>query len=126
MKNKGDEAQTVCDSNYCLISGNRVINQIPAMNFILDYTEYSIQLINWRHSLFTEYHCGSGISSDCQSEFSNAQNNGNLERFYYRCGTEGGSDPLRLRCSLCCHEKLPGDSENPVYAGENHIWFLIF
>ena len=34
MKNKGDEAQTVCDSNYCLISGNIVINQIPAMNFV--------------------------------------------------------------------------------------------
>ena len=32
MKNKGDEAQTVCDSNYCLISGNRVINQVPAIN----------------------------------------------------------------------------------------------
>ena len=34
MKNKGDEAQTICDSNYCLISGNRVMIRIPAMNMI--------------------------------------------------------------------------------------------
>ena len=50
------------------------------------------------------YQCGSDISDDCQSEYKNALNNGNLETFYERCKTEGGDSPLRARCSLCCEE----------------------
>ena len=48
MKNKGDEAQTVCDSNYCLISGNIVINQIPAMNYFINIAFWTIQNIQFR------------------------------------------------------------------------------
>ena len=25
-----------------------------------------------------------------------------MDKFYYRCGNEGGINPLRLRCRLCC------------------------
>ena len=46
MENKGDEAQTVCDSNYCLISGNIVINRIPVMN--LNIAFWTIQNIQFR------------------------------------------------------------------------------
>ena len=35
-------------------------------------------------------------------EYENANNNDNLQSFYDRCAIEGGSEPLRLRCSLCC------------------------
>ena len=52
---------------------------------------------------FLEYSCGDSISDDCQSEYNNAINNGNLDYFYHRCATEGGSQPLRTRCSLCCN-----------------------
>ena len=51
MKNKGDEAQTVCDSNYCLISGYIVINQIPVINLIRIYINFgfwTIQNIQFR------------------------------------------------------------------------------
>merc|ERR1712241_1660793 len=49
-----------------------------------------------------ELECGDKISSDCRSECDNALRNGNLDHFYNRCETEGGSQPLRKRCSLCC------------------------
>ena len=52
---------------------------------------------------FLEYSCGNSISDDCQSEYDNAIRNGNLDYFYHRCATEGGSQPLRTRCSLCCN-----------------------
>ena len=55
----------------------------------------------------SEYQCGDGISEDCQSEYNNAINNGNLDYFYRRCATEGGSQPLRTRCSLCCDQGDP-------------------
>jgi len=50
----------------------------------------------------TQIVCGNWISGDCSSEYGNGERNGNLGRFYDRCRTEGGSSPLRLRCSLCC------------------------
>ena len=53
------------------------------------------------------YNCGSIISGDCQSEYNNARRNGNMGPFYRRCRTEGGSQPLRKRCSLCCKEDEP-------------------
>jgi uncharacterized protein YegL len=55
--------------------------------------------------------CGSYDSSDCKSEYNNGKNNGNLGNFYSRCRTEGGSQPLRNRCSLCCTgENAPATS----------------
>ena len=50
-----------------------------------------------------EYSCGDSISDDCQAEYDNAIRNGNIDYFYRRCATEGGSQPLRTRCSLCCN-----------------------
>ena len=57
--------------------------------------------------LFLEYQCGNYDSDDCKAEYGNAINNGNLEYFYHRCATEGGSQPLRKRCSLCCSDDEP-------------------
>jgi len=55
--------------------------------------------------LISVYQCnGTYISDDCQSEYDNAVQNGDLEYFYHRCATEGGATPLRTRCSLCCGE----------------------
>ena len=51
--------------------------------------------------------CGSGISDDCQMEWDDKESE---EKFYERCDSEGGSNPLRWRCSLCC-------------PGMNYIWF---
>ena len=49
MKDKGDEAQAVCDSNYCLISGYILINQIPVINLIRIYFAFwTIQNIQFR------------------------------------------------------------------------------
>ena len=84
----------------------------------------SVYLSTWFNILFVEYECGTDISDDCQSEFNNHQNNGDLENFYYRCSAEGGHDPLRLRCSLCCPEKPPGVSEGDIYTGKTRIWFF--
>ena len=53
---------------------------------------------------FSDYECGYEISSDCESEYNNAVNNYDIESFYSRCETEGGSDPLRARCGLCCNQ----------------------
>ena len=49
-----------------------------------------------------DYQCGENITSDCRSEFDNARNNNKMDEFYHRCAEEGGSNPLRLRCRLCC------------------------
>jgi len=43
--------------------------------------------------------CGSDNSDDCVTEFHNG-----LGPFCYRCSHEGGSNPLRNRCHLCCTE----------------------
>merc|ERR1719322_1958805 len=51
-----------------------------------------------------DYECGNEISDDCESEYNNAINNGDLDSFYSRCETEGGSSPLRARCALCCNQ----------------------
>ena len=59
---------------------------------------------------FIEYSCGNSISDDCRSEYDNAIRNGNIDYFYHRCATEGGSQPLRTRCSLCCNNN--GNDEN--------------
>merc|ERR1712027_25788 len=57
--------------------------------------------------LISEYHCNSTlISDDCQAEYDNAVQNGQLNYFYYRCATEPGALPLRTRCPLCCGEDL--------------------
>ena len=64
MKNKGDEAQTVCDSNYCLISGNIVINRIPAMNFIVFWTILNIQF----SSLIDDIVCLQSIIAEVVSQ----------------------------------------------------------
>ena len=62
-----------------------------------------------------DYQCGGNISGDCSSEFNNAQNNKKLDEFYYRCATEGGSEPLRLRCRLCCEN----EESNHRFTGTN-------
>merc|ERR1712224_632911 len=46
--------------------------------------------------------CGNFNSSDCVSEFRNAQDSGSFDGFCSRCSTEQGASPLRSRCSLCC------------------------
>merc|ERR1712110_417020 len=43
--------------------------------------------------------CGSGISDVCQSEWDDKES---VWKFYERCDAEGGSNPLRWSCSLCC------------------------
>merc|ERR1719265_729226 len=48
------------------------------------------------------YTCGKGISSDCRSEEGNARRNNQMQNFCGRCATEGGAQPLRSRCKLCC------------------------
>ena len=56
------------------------------------------------NAFFLDYECGYEISDDCESEYNNAINNGDLDSFYSRCETEGGSSPLRARCALCCNQ----------------------
>merc|ERR1712110_1359580 len=51
--------------------------------------------------------CGSGISDVCQSEWDDKES---VWKFYERCDAEGGSNPVRWGCSLCC-------------PGINYIWF---
>ena len=63
--------------------------------------------MSWFVCFFLEYQCGNYDSDDCKAEYGNAINNGNLEYFYHRCATEGGSQPLRKRCSLCCSDDEP-------------------
>ena len=60
-----------------------------------------------KSSHFSEYQCGYDISGDCQSEYNNAIANDDIDSFYRRCATEGGFQPLRTRCSLCCNEDNP-------------------
>lgn len=48
--------------------------------------------------------CGAAIAGDCQSAFNNAKNQDNVAAFCNRCANEGGSNPLRKRCRLCCDE----------------------
>ena len=43
--------------------------------------------------------CGSYNSDDCESEFHHG-----LGPFCSRCSNEGGNNPLRNRCHLCCTE----------------------
>lgn len=51
------------------------------------------------------------ISGDCRTEYDNAIRNNNLASFYNRCRTEGGSNPLRNRCALCCENNVNTTSE---------------
>lgn len=44
------------------------------------------------------------VSDDCATEFDNAMVNDDLKKFYERCENEGGANPLRSRCSLCCRD----------------------
>merc|ERR1711972_889182 len=43
--------------------------------------------------------CGSDNSDDCVTEYQHG-----LEHFCFQCSHEGGSNPLRNRCHLCCTE----------------------
>ena len=85
--------QTACPSEKCVISG--IIAKFIARNYHLTL-----------HPPIIEYHCDSTmpISDDCQAEYDNAVQNGQLDDFYYRCATETGEQPLRTRCPLCCGE----------------------
>ena len=56
-----------------------------------------------------EYLCDDKNSDDCQVEYNNAVNNGTLDYFYRRCATEGGEEPLRTRCKLCCNADAAGN-----------------
>ena len=75
MKNKGDEAQTVCDSNYCLISGNRVINRIPNMN--LNNVFWTILNIQFS-SLIDDIICLQSIIAEVVSQVTVNQNSAML------------------------------------------------
>ena len=48
--------------------------------------------------------CGEDNDHKCQTEFKNAKTNKNLKDFYTRCRTEGGANPMRKTCSLCCNQ----------------------
>ena len=72
-----------------------------------------------QHFVFSEYHCGDGISEDCQAEYDNPVNNGNKDYFYQRCATEEGPDPLRSRCSLCCNGNNDNNDALRTCAGPN-------
>ena len=76
--------------------------------------------------MILEYECGTTDSSDCTSEYENANNNNNLQSFYDRCATEGGSEPLRLRCSLCCsgNQKLELLNRNGDWKYMDETWVL--
>ena len=41
--------------------------------------------------------------------------NGNLDYFYRRCATEGGSQPLRTRCLKCCPNSPPPGEDGECY-----------
>ena len=58
------------------------------------------------------------VSKDCESEFVNAKNNGDLDSFYGRCFEEKGADYFRKRCSLCCENEMEDndDSEGTSYS----------
>ena len=70
-----------------------------------------------------EYQCHETyISNDCQREYDNAVQNGNLEHFYHRCATEGGATPMRTRCALCCGE---GEHNLALEGSMKSLMFLI-
>ena len=48
--------------------------------------------------------CGETNDQNCTNEFENAERNNNLANFYKRCRTEGGANPMRKTCSLCCSQ----------------------
>eukprot|EP00040_Diaphanoeca_grandis_P032291 m.195391 g.195391 ORF g.195391 m.195391 type:complete len:533 (-) comp32567_c1_seq1:67-1665(-) len=49
------------------------------------------------------YTCGTEVSNDCVSEFSNTfANSGNYDTACDRCASEGGATPLRMNCEYCC------------------------
>ena len=56
-----------------------------------------------------EYLCDDQNSDDCLVEYNNAVNNITLDYFYRRCATEGGEEPLRTRCKLCCNADAAGN-----------------
>jgi hypothetical protein len=81
--------------------------------------------------------CGGGISADCQLEYDNNLALGDLGPFFERCRTEGevaetwlrvvdrewppellttqgGSDPLSLRCELCCEDNPEDEDEDEI------------
>merc|ERR1712110_168246 len=51
--------------------------------------------------------CGTTNAGDCQGAFNHAKNQDNVAAFCNRCANEGGSNPLRKRCRLCCDECNP-------------------
>ena len=61
----------------------------------------------------TYYTCGHHISEDCRHEYDHHADHNDLETFYQRCATEGGSNTLRSRCRLCCND----GSRTSVYKG---------
>ena len=94
IMNGRDIPQTACPGEKCLISGDRA-------TYVCTFHSNIVTL----YPSFIEYHCNSTfISDDCQAEYDNAVQNGQLDYFYYRCATEPGALPLRTRCPLCCGE----------------------
>ena len=43
--------------------------------------------------------------NECQTEFNNGKNNGNLESFYQRCNSDNS---FGKRCILCCNNQNTG------------------
>lgn len=66
------------------------------------------------------YSCGNRVSDDCRREWRNAKANHDEAGFCSRCGHEGGADPLRKRCRLCCSKcgvaPVPTPAPTPVPA----------
>jgi len=48
------------------------------------------------------YSCGSKDTTDCLSEFENAEKKGDVKIPCIRCAKEGGESPFRSHCSKCC------------------------
>ena len=79
----------------------------------------------WVMNLFSsDFECGYEISDDCLSEYNNAVDDDNLDQFYHRCDTEGGSQPLRTRCSLCCNKGHFFDSFLQENLANGRFWYV--
>ena len=74
---------------------NPVVTKIKS-----NLSQYDHRYLGIINIFLLDYECGNEISDDCESEY----NNGDLDSFYSRCETEGGSSPLRARCALCCNQ----------------------
>mmetsp|Transcript_110778 Transcript_110778/g.345254 ORF Transcript_110778/g.345254 Transcript_110778/m.345254 type:complete len:391 (-) Transcript_110778:142-1314(-) len=86
-------------------SGPESVCKDPSIDLAEPLKESCVRAAPGRHLVppGAPMQCGDGVSWDCQSEYNNAVTNSDISsRFCHRCRAEGGSQPLRTRCKLCC------------------------